>query len=593
MKTMRYGIVSNFLLALGAAIVTLFVECGTMDGTGSSTQTGITGKIYNDDGTPAKNATVSIIASGYIPSISGIGKSAPVDSIITDENGTYVIRWLAPGTYNVFGKKADRFCYQDSVLIDSTTSTIENDTLREAGSLSGIVRLQPNDDSRTVLILIYGCNTFTYPEDFTGNFSITNLAQGSYRIKVLTTIQGYAPKDTVITIVSGRNDTLSDTMRLDYLGIPTVAGLAAAWDSLLLKAHISWDRQDTSIIAGYNIYRGVADSTFNDQPINAVMIVTYTFVDTFDCASARTWQGKRYVYRVKPINKNGDVGAVYSNADTIAAESAYKQIKTITRNVFDSTEAFIYRDRIYLINTIDSSIEVFDTAGTRLKSFGSSGSSPLVRPRSVSVANGFIFVADQEQAWASNSDSSSIKKYDTAGNFLSRMPISGLLAGIAAMDAGALYTMTVTYNSSGWKMDRVTLHHRDGTGAVIDSLSLRDPASTVSSFWILPKLLINGVQLTVMGALSSDTVEMLSLYPDLSVNKRVPLPGRAPLSFGIDSLGMTYCLTNDAVYIYDVNQSLFAQFPNFYSVSLAVDQKGKIVLKDNNGNVTVYERKHS
>ena len=349
MKTMQYGIVSNFLLALGTTIAMLSTGCGTTDGTGSSTQSGITGKIFNDDGTPAKNAAVSIVASAYIPSISGIAKSAPVDSIITDENGAYIIRWLAPGTYNVFGKKAERFCYQDSVLIDSMTTTIENDTLREAGSLSGIVRLQPKDDSRTVLILIYGSNTFTYPEDFTGHFSITNLAEGTYRIKVLTTIQGYSPKDTMITIVSGKNDTLSDTMRLEYSGIPTVTGLAATWDSLLLKTRISWDKLDTSIIEGYNIYRGVADSTFNDIPVNAAKILTNAFIDTFDCAAARTWQGKRYIYRVKPIDKNGDPG-IYSNADTITASSAYTLVKTITGIPDDSSDACIYRNRIYLLS---------------------------------------------------------------------------------------------------------------------------------------------------------------------------------------------------------------------------------------------------
>jgi hypothetical protein len=588
MKTLRYGIVSTLLLTLETAIVMLCVGCGTMDGTGSSTQTGITGKIYNDDGTPAKNVIVSIIASGYIPSISGVGKSAPVDSIVTDESGSYVTRWLAPGTYNVFGKKADRFWYQDSVLIDSTTTTIENDTLREAGSMSGIVRLQPKDDSRTVLILIYGSNMFTYPEDFTGHFSITNLAEGTYHIKVLTTILGYASKDTMITIVPGKNDTLSDTMRLEYSGIPVVTGLVAIWDSLLLKTNVSWSKLDTSIIEGYNIYRGVADSTFNDQPINAAMIVSNGYTDTFNCATARTWQDKRYVYRVKSINKNNDIG-IYSNADTITASSAYKPVKTITGIPGDSSDAYIYRNRIYVTNRMEKNIEIFDTAGTPIQSFGSSGSAPLVWPRLVSALGDYIFVADQEQRGTNGSDSSSIKKYDTAGNFLSRIPIAGLITGMAVKDAGEFYTIMT-------ESDTITLQHRNGSGEVIDSMVIRKSSASISSFWIVPTIRIAGSQIVVMGALSSDTTEMLTLNSDLSVNKRAKLTIRNLHSFGIDQQGMVYCLapapglsSNKVVYVYDGNLDLFAQFPPAYAISLTIDQNGKIYLKG--GNITIYERK--
>jgi len=583
--------VVGYILAASITVI-LFIGCETVDGTGSSTQSGITGKIYNDDGTPAKNAAITFIMSGYIPSRPGLSKSVPVDSIITDDSGTYVIRWLAPGTYNIFGKKADRLSYQDSVVIDSTTTTIASDTLRQAGSVSGIVRLQPNDDSRTVLILIYGSNTFTYPEDFTGHFSITNLAEGAYRIKILTTIQGYTPKDTTITIASGKNDTLLDTVRLKNEGIQTVTvtGLSALWDPLKLQANITWNKQDTSIITGYNIYRGVVDSTFNNQPINPRVIVSNNYTDTFDCGLSQSWIHKKIIYRVKPIIKNGDVGTLYSNADTVITFSVFYLNRTITRHVFDSTDACIHQNKIYLINREKKGIDVYDTLGTFIKIIGAPDSATLENPRELSAFNRLIYVVDLK-ASLFGVGSSVIKKFDTAGIFLSQTPVSGIVAGIGAMDTASFYTMSIDLGAGGYLVDGITIHHRDQNGRAIDSVRIQD--STVQ--WELPRLLIHGSQVTVAGnagAMNSTAPVLLTFGPDLATMKKNILPLSFINSTFIDDRNYVYALAWEGVYIYDSSLAFYAKFPILdqnSAISITVTPDTNIYLKDNDGNINIYK----
>jgi hypothetical protein len=593
MMNMFFRIVGYFLAA--SVTVILFIGCETVDGTGSSTQSGITGKIYNDDGTPANNATISIIASGYIPSISGFKKSAPLDSFVTDDSGVYFIRWLPPGTYNIFGKKADCLSYQDSVMIDSSTTTIENDTLRKSGSISGIVRLQPNDDSRTVLILIYGCNTFTYPEDFTGHFSISDLAEGNYHIKVLTTIQGYTPKDTVITIVSGKNSTLQDTMQLDYEGIPTVTvtGLNALWDPLKQETNITWNKQDTSIIAGYNIYRGFVDSAFDDQPINPTMIISNRYRDTFDCAFADRWANKELIYKVKPINKKGYIGAFYSNADTVIAYSVFYLNRTITRHVFDSTDACIHRNKIYLINREKKGIDVYDTLGTFIKIIGAPDSATLENPRELAAFNRLIYVVDLKVS-LSGVGSSVIKKFDTSGIFLSQTPVSGIVAGIGATDTTSFYTMSVDPYTGGYLINGITIHHRDQNGRAIDSVHIQDSAD----LWELPRLLIHESTITVAGNIrnkGSVTVVLFTISPDLSIINQSTLPLRFINSTFIDDRNYVYALAPEGVYIYDSSLALFAKFPILdqnSAISIAVIPDPKIYLKDNDGNINIYKKEY-
>ncbi len=75
-------------------------------------------------------------------------------------------------------------------------------------------------------MLIFGTNTFTVPADSIGNFSLSNIAEGSYSVRILTTLDDYTPKDTTLTITSGASETLPDTLTLPFTGIPVVQGLS-------------------------------------------------------------------------------------------------------------------------------------------------------------------------------------------------------------------------------------------------------------------------------------------------------------------------------------------------------------------------------
>ena len=562
-------------LCSAVAVALIFCTgCSVIDGTGSSTQTGIIiGKILNEDGTPANNAQVLFIQTDQIPSPSLAKLATENDSTTTNDSGIYKVRELPAATYNIFAQKDSQFCYLNSVKIDSTVSTISPATLRKPGSLSGIVRLLPNDDSRTVLILVYGSNIFRFPSDFTGHFTLDNMAEGSYKVKILTTIAGYMPLDTTFFITAGKNDTLGDTLRLKYSGIPTVTGLLATWDSLKFMANLTWNKADTSVVKGYNVYRTVVDSALSGIPFNQALITSNSFTDSFGLDPANS-----YVYRIKAVNKNDDVGQVYSAADTVKPISAYHLIKSINRMLGTDTMSFeVYKGKIYIKHKQATKIEIVDTSGVSNGFFGDSGGYPLVNPIALAICSDEVYVADQEQA---SPISASIKKYTLSGKFLSRTPIPVGIASFVVPDTDNIYTM-----------DSLTVRHFDKNGAIIDSVKLGNYSYT-SDFGASPVMHVSKSQIAIVGAFASDTMELIYVNTDLSFAKLRSFPGLYETFFAIDAQGFI-CFPG---IIYDNSGNLYARYPissqsiGFEGITINVDQNSNIYVADNAGNFQVYRK---
>lgn len=339
----------------------LFIGCNqpVPTGGGSGSQTGnpvISGKLLTDDGKPAVGAVVRFIpvSQTLMP---GNKKAAGGEyTCVTDENGMYGFDSLPDTLYNVFGEGQGDMSFRDSVIIEKKDSTrIPTDTLKAPGSIYGIVRLQPEHSSRTVLILLPGTSTFVIPGDSIGHFAIPRMARGTYPARILTTLDDYKPKDTAFTIRCGMSDTLKDTLRLEYTGIPVVTGVKAVLDSLRINVIVSWNRIDTALVAGYNVYRGTIDSTFGTIPINKTLVKDTFYVDE-DLIQR---QGQRMVYKVKAVNGNGDVSKSFSEGSIALVASSYSATDSIIMNDWPR--------RVVVNNSGDLFIQLYWTAGKLLK----------------------------------------------------------------------------------------------------------------------------------------------------------------------------------------------------------------------------------
>lgn len=181
------------------------------------------GYIYNSDGTPAMNAKVSLVPSNSIPSNALFKKadealpgstnkrtsSATADGI-TDKNGKYSFSFVPADTYNIFGEGNGNLSFHPLVTItaDNNPISVANDTLRPPGSLKGKVITNPPMDSRRIFIIFIGGYVVRWPDDSAGNFILSDMAEGTYRLRFLPTDQNTPVYDTIVTVISGKETDL-------------------------------------------------------------------------------------------------------------------------------------------------------------------------------------------------------------------------------------------------------------------------------------------------------------------------------------------------------------------------------------------------
>lgn len=197
-----------------AGIVAIFYSCQSEHAGGpvsASHDEQLYGYLYNSDGSPAKNAKVVLVSSDYIPSVT-LSKKTSGSSIstgkvdgVTDQEGRYSFSSISEGTYNIFGEDNGNASYHSSVTISTGKTSFEatRDTLNLPGSIQGTVFTDPPSDSRKIFILIIGGYMARWPDDSAGNFSIKNMAAGTYKIRFLTADTSFQILDTVIHVSSG------------------------------------------------------------------------------------------------------------------------------------------------------------------------------------------------------------------------------------------------------------------------------------------------------------------------------------------------------------------------------------------------------
>ena len=278
---------------LGTAL--LFAGCEKRTGIPASVEplTGnCIGVVKDNGGTPTAGASVLLMSRDYAPA-SADGGSGTIDSAVTDEHGRYGFTVEKSGTFNILAECDSRYGFVSDVEIVTDAKAEDDIILGEPGAVSGTVHLQGHTDHQPVVILFPGTNRYTTPTGAGGGFSIGALAEGTYRMRMVTTEPGFFSVDTTITVTAGKTTALP-VIELPSSSLP-VRDLIVTYDPMLMRAMLSWHPVDTTRITGYAVY---LNRESNLQPIRTVaksdsnmiyeVIVSPVDTFTFQVAAVRT-----------------------------------------------------------------------------------------------------------------------------------------------------------------------------------------------------------------------------------------------------------------------------------------------------------------
>ena len=356
----------NFLLLF---VMLLTARCTKhIAGTTDETITGTQAAIYYANGAPAPGVTVKAFDVNDTSRV-------PAAQTVTDNTGHYALGQVAKGTYNIWAEQDTLVAVQDSVYISPTTNTIHQDTLQASGSLTAIIGMQPNDDPRSAYVQMTGSDRFSRNINANGSFTIDGLATGSYSLRISTTLPNYTPTFFTVSAVSGKADTLKDTLQLVYTGIPVVTGMKASYDTLNGLVHLSWNNVNYRNFQDFLVFRDYYDSI--NLSINPVAAPTATsFVDSifkriagsgpFSFADTNDYHFK---YRVCIENNSANRGETYKYVDIIAA-SPKKVETTFAFTSFHIAKKF-FTDSASINDSVLWNVKVSNRTGTLINLHGS------------------------------------------------------------------------------------------------------------------------------------------------------------------------------------------------------------------------------
>jgi alpha-tubulin suppressor-like RCC1 family protein len=200
------------LIISGLVLYCMLLSCVNLSGGTETGDARVSGMLYNPNGSGAMYATVKVTRWNR----SARDSDLVFDTTITDSSGAYRFASVPSDTYTILGAGDSGFSYLDSVVVNAndTHMQLPPDTLKPSGSVSGRVTLENGGDPRTVRILVMGTTSWAAPYDSSGNFTVSPVAEGSYRIRIIDTLGNYQPKDTVLQVTAGKESPLSHPLSL-------------------------------------------------------------------------------------------------------------------------------------------------------------------------------------------------------------------------------------------------------------------------------------------------------------------------------------------------------------------------------------------
>ena len=310
--------ITGILLYLQCSMISSGGPDQLSEGNGSGVGTGlVSGMLYEPDGiTPAGGATVIVRNKNKTAPVatSGSGKTrSALFTALTDNKGIFSFDTIPDGLYVIEGSddRGNMVLY-DSVLIDHLAApfALPDDTLMPAGTVSGTIELSEGGNYMQVFVLAFGVDRFCQVQS-DGSFTFPRFAGGTYTLKILSLNPDYKTVDTAGVVVTSNDTTVLDTIRIQKRSIQPVPEATVHYDSLLMKATISWHPTPESITAGYNIYRtsvinGAADPS-PERLNNRYLFKDTVFIDNrLKLLAAADRIGDTIHYSVTMVDTSGN-----------------------------------------------------------------------------------------------------------------------------------------------------------------------------------------------------------------------------------------------------------------------------------------------
>lgn len=289
---------------------------------------GVTGFLFLPGGAPAAGAKAWIFPVGRLPSPAATpweeDTTGGVLAVTADSAGRYRILSLSRGLYNVVAAWDTLSAFQDSVFHGGGKyGSLRPDTLHPPGFLSGEIRLQPNHAPGQATIRALGA-PYAATVDSSGRFILGPVPDGDYLLRIEAGIPGYSALVTPARVQRNRKDTLIAPIRPPFLGIPAVAGLAAALDTASGVVTIRWKRADHHGLKEYVLFRDQAGKEDGAATAWAETRDTF-FVDTVfgDASRPRRFPAddtlvRTLVYRIKARDRADSLGPFLEKAELAA-----------------------------------------------------------------------------------------------------------------------------------------------------------------------------------------------------------------------------------------------------------------------------------
>ncbi len=273
--------------------------------------------MYKTSGNYAANALIRFIDT---KAVALPGALVHADSIYTDSLGQYTLDSLPDGQYNTFGEKDGKLYFRSHIQIKNGTTLFDTlrDTLKTAGSLCCVVKHRYHDDSRYIICLLPGTNRFLQSVDSSGTFCLNNFPQGTFQVQFLSALPYYTLIDTTLVIRAGIDDTLADTMCLEYGGIPEIAGFSVYYDNRSNNVTVSWNRMDSLLVPAYNIYKA-------EQGQELTLLTPSPVTDTlFTDSTLKLWTTYNYCVAGSRNGEEGPPCGIKSVHTTFKPQGWYK-----------------------------------------------------------------------------------------------------------------------------------------------------------------------------------------------------------------------------------------------------------------------------
>jgi alpha-tubulin suppressor-like RCC1 family protein len=244
------------------------LTCSNRSGT-TSVVVGESATIYEVEGIrPAPGVVVKIFDARS-------EDNRPVLVCITDSRGMFSIKELPEGAYNVFAEKDSFVLLQDSVSITPRGGNLRNDTLEYPSTLFGVVGVEPVHDPNTVTIAVAGTGKNIEVSNDDGTFILTGIPSGKCVLRLASRLPGYIETVKEVVVTPRSKDTLNDTLRVIYSGIPFISGVRLSQDVLTGTIRVTWNKVQCVDFKDYVVY---------DDPCTSITLLpepSHSSTDTF------------------------------------------------------------------------------------------------------------------------------------------------------------------------------------------------------------------------------------------------------------------------------------------------------------------------